>query len=144
EEQTRLFGTDHLYASDTFIEMSPPSNDPAFPAGMGRAVYSAMAAADPQATWVMQGWIFFNNPAVLAAAAGQGALQCQPDERLILIEMGWDKFLVTEAYYGKPWMWTVIQNFWQHRRPARPARADPRQGGHGPRAPAAASSAGWA
>ena len=30
EEQTRQFGTDHLYASDTFIEMSPPSNDPAF------------------------------------------------------------------------------------------------------------------
>ena len=30
EEQTRLFGTDHFYAADTFIEMSPPSSEPRF------------------------------------------------------------------------------------------------------------------
>ncbi|MCL5099122.1 MAG: alpha-N-acetylglucosaminidase, partial [Candidatus Omnitrophica bacterium] len=27
EEQKRLFGTDHLYAADTFIEMTPPSGE---------------------------------------------------------------------------------------------------------------------
>ncbi len=28
EEQARQFGTDHFYASDTFIEMTPPTGDP--------------------------------------------------------------------------------------------------------------------
>ena len=27
EEQTKLFGTDHLYDADSFIEMTPPSGD---------------------------------------------------------------------------------------------------------------------
>ena len=72
EEQTRQFGTDHLYASDTFIEMPPPSNDPQFLASMGKAVYGAMRAGDAKAIWVMQGWIFVNCARFLEAAASKG------------------------------------------------------------------------
>lgn len=111
EEQTRQYGTDHYYASDTFIEMSPPSNDPAFLAEMGRAVYAAMAAADPKATWVMQGWIFFNNPQFWQPPQAKALFGAVPDDRLLLIEMSWDSWTKTEAFYGKPWIWCVIQNF---------------------------------
>ena len=31
-------------------------------AAMGRSVYEAMRAGDPEAVWVMQGWIFINAP----------------------------------------------------------------------------------
>jgi len=111
EEQTRLFGTDHFYASDTFIEMSPPSKDPAFLAAMGRAVYDAMAGVDPQAHWVMQGWIFRNNPKFWQPPQARALFGAVPDDRLILLEMGGDTYLVTEAYYGKPWLWCLIHNF---------------------------------
>ena len=50
---------DHLYAADTFIEMTPPSGDTNYLAGIGRAIYDGMAATDPQAVWVLQGWTFF-------------------------------------------------------------------------------------
>ena len=60
EEQRRRFGPDHLYAADTFIEMTPPSGDTNFLAATARAIYQGMAQVDPQAVWVLQGWTFFN------------------------------------------------------------------------------------
>ena len=44
EEQTRVFGTDHLYSCDTFNEMRPPSNEPAYLKHSSEAVYRAMTA----------------------------------------------------------------------------------------------------
>jgi alpha-N-acetylglucosaminidase len=114
EEQTRQFGTDHLYASDTFIEMSPPSNDPKFLAVMGKAVYQAMTAADPKAVWVMQGWLFFNNPNFWKPPQSKALLGAVPDDRMIVLDLFcesapvWNK---TEAFYGKPWAWSIIQSF---------------------------------
>lgn len=113
-EQRKQFETDHFYASDTFIEMSPPSNDPAFLAEMGRAVYRAMAEADPEAVWVMQGWLFFNNPDFWQPAQAKALLGAVPDDRMLVLDLFceanpvWDK---TEAFHGKPWLWCIIQSF---------------------------------
>ncbi|MHB0958063.1 MAG: alpha-N-acetylglucosaminidase TIM-barrel domain-containing protein [Pirellulaceae bacterium] len=114
EEQTRLYGSDHLYASDTFIEMSPPSNDPQFLADMSRAVLGAMQAADPQAVWVMQGWLFFNNPNFWQPAQTEALFDAVPDERMVVLDLFcesapvWNK---TESFHGKPWVWCIIHNF---------------------------------
>ncbi len=114
EEQTKAFGTDHLYASDTFIEMSPPSNDPAFLARMGEAVYKAMAAGDAQAVWVMQGWLFVNNPNFWKPPQAKALLGAVPDNKMIVLDLfcesdpAWSK---TESFYGKPWIWCIIQSF---------------------------------
>jgi len=111
EEQTRQFGTDHLYASDTFIEMSPPSSDPQFLANMGRAVYGAMKAGDPDAIWIMQSWIFTNNPKFWKPPQAKALFGAVPDNRLILLDMKGDTWQATEGFYGKPWICTVIHNF---------------------------------
>jgi len=114
EEQNRLFGTDHLYASDTFIEMSPPSSEPAFLARMGKSVYEGMAAADPQAVWVMQGWIFVNNPDFWKPPQSKALLSAVPDDRMILLDLFCDSnpsWKLTESFYGKPWIWCVLHNF---------------------------------
>lgn len=114
EEQTRQFGTDHLYASDTFIEMTPPSDDPAFLDAMGRAVYGAMQAGDPEAKWVMQGWIFFFNPKFWKPPQTKALLGSVPDDRMILLDLFCENRPVwssTEAFCGKPWVWCIIHNF---------------------------------
>jgi alpha-N-acetylglucosaminidase len=114
EEQRRLFGTDHFYASDTFIEMQPPSNDTNFLAAMGRAVYEAMREADPEAVWVLQGWIFVNNPQFWQPPQGRALLGAVPETCLLLLDLyceaspAWSR---TEAFYGQPWVWCIIQNF---------------------------------
>ncbi len=103
-----------MYASDTFIEMSPPSNDPQFLANMSRAVLGAMQAADPQAVWVMQGWLFFNNPNFWQPPQAKALFDAVPHERMVVLDLFceaapvWNK---TEAFHGKPWVWCIIHNF---------------------------------
>jgi alpha-N-acetylglucosaminidase len=38
--------------------MEPGSKDPDFLKATSRAVFDGMAVADPNATWLMQGWLF--------------------------------------------------------------------------------------
>ena len=114
EEQTRQFGTDHLYASDTFIEMPPLDNDPKFLAGMGRAVYEAMKAGDPEAVWVMQGWIFFNAAKFWQPPQTKALLGAVPDDRMVLLDLFCESkpvWKLTEAFCGKPWVFCIIHNF---------------------------------
>ncbi len=113
-EQTRQFGSDHFYAADTFIEMPPPSSDTNFLAAMGGAVYEAMRAADPEAVWVLQGWLFFNAPQFWQPPQGRALFGAVPDDRLLALDLYCEHTPVwprTEAFYGKPWVWCVIQNF---------------------------------
>lgn len=114
EEQTRLYGTDHLYAADTFIEMSPPSEEPAFLDAMGKAIHGAMAAADPKAVWVMQGWIFYNNPKFWKQPQTEAFLKAAPEGGMILLDLFCDSCPVwnkTNAFHGRPWVWCIVHNF---------------------------------
>lgn len=52
------FGTEHIYNADTFNEMTPRSSDPSYLSSASKAVYEGMLAGDPNATWLMQGWLF--------------------------------------------------------------------------------------
>jgi alpha-N-acetylglucosaminidase len=114
EEQAKRFGTDHLYAADTFIEMRPPSDDPKYLADLARAVYAGMTASDAQAFWVLQGWIFTNNPNFWKPPQGRALFGAVPDNRMLVLDLmceqnpGWTK---TEAFYGKPWLWCNLQSF---------------------------------
>ena len=115
EKQTALFGTDHLYAADTFNEMDPPSGDPDFLRGVSGAIYGAMAEADPRAVWVLQGWFLYYSPAKFwTEARSRAFLGAVPDDRMIVLDLFgdqhpiWDKF---QAFYGKPWIWNVVHNF---------------------------------
>ncbi|MDO8588233.1 MAG: alpha-N-acetylglucosaminidase [Armatimonadota bacterium] len=114
EEQTRMFGTDHLYASDTFIEMKPDNNEPEFLAAFGRAIYNGMSSADPEAIWVLQDW-FFAADGVLEFKfwkpdQSRALLTSVPQGRLLMLEMGWF-WTTTEAFYGQPWVLTYVHNF---------------------------------
>ncbi len=114
EEQAKRFGTDHLYAADTFIEMQPPSNDPSYLTDLARAVYRGMTASDPQAVWVLQGWLFVNNPGFWKLPQARAMFGAVPDDRMIVLDLmcettpAWDK---TEAFCGKPWLWCNIETF---------------------------------
>jgi len=114
EEQANRFGTDHLYAADTFIEMRPPSDDPKYLGDLAGAVYEGMSGSDPQAIWVLQGWLFVNNPDFWKPPQAKALFGAVPDDRMIVLDLmceqtpTWSK---TEAFYGKPWLWCNIQNF---------------------------------
>lgn len=114
EEQSKRFGTDHLYAADTFIEMVPPSGDEKYLADLGRAIYAGMTASDPDAIWVLQGWAFMNQRKFWTQPRFRAFLDAVPNERMVVLDLYcestpmWDK---TDAFCGKPWLWCNVQSF---------------------------------
>jgi alpha-N-acetylglucosaminidase len=113
-EQQRLFGTDHLYAADTFIEMTPPSGDTNFLAATARAIYQGLAKTDPAAVWVLQGWTFFNQAQFWTQPRIEAFLGAVPDARMLVLDLFCDVTPVwnrTRAFCGKPWVWCALQNF---------------------------------
>ncbi|WP_419698544.1 alpha-N-acetylglucosaminidase [Mucilaginibacter sp. NFX135] len=114
EAQTQEFGTDHLYSADTFNENVPPTNDSTYLDGMSKKVFNSMAAADPKAIWVMQGWMFHYNNKFWQPQQIKALLNAVPNEQMIVLDLYSDAHPVwnrTEAYYGKPWIWSMLQNF---------------------------------
>ncbi len=114
EEQTKRFGTDHLYAADTFIEMTPPSGDLEYLTRLSRAIYSGLVDNDPQAVWVLQGWAFMFKREFWTQPRIEAFLDAVPDDRLVVLDLFcesrpmWNE---TQAFCGKPWVWCNIQNF---------------------------------
>lgn len=112
-QQTGMFGTDHLYDADCFIEVDPPSKDPRFLSEVSKVVYESMAAADPEAVWVLQGWFFFFRSQFWQPEQGRAFVGGIPKDKVIVLDLygekntTWDK---TEAFYGQPWIWNVICN----------------------------------
>jgi len=114
ERQRELFGTDHRYAADPFNEIDPPSDDSAFLAGMGRAIYGAMRGADSGATWVLQGWFLYYQAKFWREPQARALLGAVPDDRMVVLDLWGDRYPVwqhRQAFYGKPWVWNVLYNF---------------------------------
>lgn len=114
ERQTELFGSDHVYAADSFNEIDPPSDDPDFLAGMGRAVYQSMQSADSSAIWVLQGWFLYYQAKFWKEPQARALIGAVPDDRMIVLDLWGDRHPVwqdREAFYGKPWIWNVLYNF---------------------------------
>ncbi|KAA9036075.1 alpha-N-acetylglucosaminidase [Ginsengibacter hankyongi] len=115
QKQTEMYGTDHYYSADCFNEVNPDSNDPGFLSNMSRSVYKSMATADPKAVWVMQAWFlyysidnFWREPQVKAL------LGAVPNDKMIILDLWGEVHPVWKkqsAFYGKPWIWNVLQNF---------------------------------
>jgi alpha-N-acetylglucosaminidase len=111
EEQRRLFGTDHLYAADSFIEMTPPSGETNFLAATGRAIYEGMAKSDPEAIWVLQGWTFHHRHNFWTQPRIEAFLGAVPDSRMLVLDLFCDVtpvWIRTRDFCGKPWVWTLI------------------------------------
>ncbi len=114
EEQSKLFGTDHFYAADSFIEMRPPSGELDYLAKLGRAIYDGMAKTDPQAVWLLQGWTFMNQSSFWKQDRIKSFLDAVPDGGMQVLDLFCENRPVwnqTQGFYGKPWVWNFVYNF---------------------------------
>jgi alpha-N-acetylglucosaminidase len=114
EIQTYSYGTDHLYSADTFNENDPPSKDSTFLDSMSKKTLQSMVSSDPQAIWVMQGWLFSYNQQFWQPMQMQALLNAIPNDHMIILDVYsearpvWNR---TNAFYGKPWIWNMLSNF---------------------------------
>lgn len=114
QKQTALLGTDHLYSADTFNENEPPSDEPEFLSKLSAKVYEGMHDADTSAVWVMQGWLFFSDRKFWKEPQTEALLKAVPNDKMIILDLAteiepvWKR---TQAFYGKPWIWNMLNNF---------------------------------
>ena len=122
ERQTELFGTDHVYAADSFNEIDPPSNDPAFLAGMGRAVYQSMQSADSAAVWVLQGWFLYYQAKFWKEPQARALIGAVPDDRMIVLDLWGDRHPVWQDRAGLLRQAVDLERALQLRRQGEPQR----------------------
>jgi alpha-N-acetylglucosaminidase len=114
KEQTRLFGTDHIYGADPFNEVTPPSWDPSYLATVSRTIYHSMADVDSSAVWLQMGWIFYYNRTNWTDLRIDSFLSAIPKGKMLLLDYFAEKKEVwkqTNDFYGQPYLWCYLGNF---------------------------------
>ncbi|MBR0067233.1 MAG: alpha-N-acetylglucosaminidase C-terminal domain-containing protein [Kiritimatiellae bacterium] len=130
-EWEKEFGKGKYYLCDSFIEMSRSmpwlkEGDEATLKGLetcGRNIYGALKAANPDAVWALQGWIFYNAPKVWTKDRADAFLSAVPPDKMLLVDncvdnynmhrqrhfqWNWVKY---DAYNGRRWAWSPIPDF---------------------------------
>ena len=119
EEMDKEYGTDHYYAMDPFNEMTPTSNDKEFLKRMGKTIYNCMNEVDPQGKWLLMTWPF-KNPEIKTdfwqKDVTESFFEGIPDDKLIALDLfgdnwGYTSWYKLDSFWGKEWMWGVIQDF---------------------------------
>lgn len=126
-EYRQEFGPVHYYLADTFNELSVPvgSNPQQDLARFARTVYDGIQAGDPEGVWVMQGWLFRNDPKFWDNQAIAAFLSGVPDDRFILLDYSNDikadeklpdptadnEWKDHESFFGKPWINGMLHTF---------------------------------
>ena len=130
EEQTRLFGTDHIYGFELFNEVDAPSWDPETLAGIARGAYGSVAAVDPQAEWLQMGWMFHYDRKHWTPENVKAYLQAVPAGKVTLLDYYTEHTPVwtrTEKFYGQPFLFCYLGNFGGNTMLAGPFREESRR-----------------
>ena len=114
EEQTRMYGTDHIYGVDAFNEVEPPSWDPDTLARISAGIFDSLTAVDPDAVWLQMGWLFISSKDNWTPERIKAYLTAVPQGRLILLDYESDYLEIwrrTESFYGQKFIWCYLGNF---------------------------------
>lgn len=114
QEQTGMYGTDHIYGIDLFNEVPPPTWDKDTLAAISSKVYESLAAVDPDAVWLQMGWLFFNDrwnwtPEVINAYLG-----AVPQGRVEILDYFCERMEIwrlSGGFAGQPFIWCDLGNF---------------------------------
>lgn len=114
EEQTALFGTDHIYGVDPFNEVEPPSWEPAYLKEVSKNMYATLTAVDPKAEWMQMGWMFFYDNKHWTPDRVQAFLTGVPKGKMSLLDYYCENvelWKTTDGFYGQPYIWCYLGNF---------------------------------
>lgn len=114
KEQTRLYGTDHIYGVDPFNEIDSPSWDPGTQAAYSKHIFDSICAVDDAAVWLQMAWLFYADQQHWTPENIKAYLTAVPQGRMILLDYYCEFMQLwqsTEAFYGQPYIWCYLGNF---------------------------------
>ncbi|KAH7919922.1 alpha-N-acetylglucosaminidase [Leucogyrophana mollusca] len=105
----------HIYTLDQYNENDPYSGDPAYLKNVSSATFASLRAADPQAVWLMQGWLFFSDETFWTTERVEAYLGGVPgNNSMIILDLyseaapQWERL---SSYYGKQWVWCELHDY---------------------------------
>ena len=115
-------GSDARGAFDDAAGRPPPPNTAVDPtlkarrlAAYGKAIWDAFAKTRPDAVWVMQGWLFGADQAFWTAEAIAAYFSQVPDDRLMVLDIGNDRYAdiwkKAGAFGGKRWIYGYVHDY---------------------------------
>ena len=113
KEWRKEFGHAKYYLVDSFNELKNINPDPAKFAEFGEKTLAAIHAGDPDAIWVIQGWIFSYQRGIWTKENVKSLFSKVPSDRVLILDYandyrrGWDHF---EGFYGKPYLMGYVPN----------------------------------
>ncbi len=122
QEWEKEFGKGQYYLVDSFNEIDspfPPGSDK-FLNDYGKVIYKSIKDANPDATWVMQGWMLGYQPNIWTPEALSALTKYVPDDKLLILDLAtdynkhfwrraynWDRY---KGYFNKQWVYSTVPN----------------------------------
>ncbi len=114
EEQTNLYGTDHIYGTDPFNEMTPPSLEPEYLKRVSKNIYQSMANVDPKAQWLQMAWLFYYARKTWTPERARALVTGTPQDKMMLLDYFCERkelWRDHKSFYGQPYIWCYLGNF---------------------------------
>ena len=114
EEQTKVYGTNHIYGIDPFNEVDSPNWNEEFLSNVSDKIYKSIQDVDSAAQWLQMTWMFYHAKEKWTQPRIKSFLNAVPQDKLILLDYYCDYTEIwrdTEQYYGKPYIWCYLGNF---------------------------------
>ncbi|KAL2253990.1 UNVERIFIED_CONTAM: Alpha-N-acetylglucosaminidase [Sesamum indicum] len=113
-QQLKEYGrSSHIYNCDTFDENTPPSDDPEYISSLAAAIFRGMESGDDRAVWLMQGWLFTDDP-FWKPPQMKALLHSVPVGKLVVLDLYAEVkpvWATSEQFYGVPYVWCMLHNF---------------------------------
>ena len=115
KQQEAYGNVTHFYTLDQYNENDPFSGDTSYLSSISSGTISSLRAADPEATWVLQGWLFFSSSTFWTNDRIEAYLGGAPgDDSMLILDLyteaqpQWNR---TNSYFGKQWVWCQLHDY---------------------------------
>lgn len=105
----------NIYTLDQYNENNPSSGDFGYLRNVTKGTWQSLKDADPEAIWMMQGWLFYSNSAFWTDARIEAYLSgVEVNSDMLILDLfsesqpQWQR---TNSYYGKPWIWCELHDY---------------------------------
>lgn len=105
----------NIYTLDQYNENNPYSGDLDYLKNVTLNTWKSLKAADPEAIWMMQAWLFTSNSAFWTNDRVEAYLSgVEEDSDMLILDLfsesqpQWQR---TNSYYGKPWIWCELHDY---------------------------------
>lgn len=104
-----------IYTLDQYNENDPFQNDTDYLHSVTSSTWKSLKEADPDAVWLMQGWLFFANSTYWTNERVEAYLSgVEVNNDMLILDLfsesqpEWQR---TNSFFGKPWIWCQLHNY---------------------------------